>query len=62
MARPFAMLQNALKFEVLHLLSTILSSKYLVCNHVSSVIFIYTSFNDTKFVAIVRKLSYTNEN
>ncbi|XP_075651191.1 uncharacterized protein LOC142621726 isoform X2 [Castanea sativa] len=33
MARPFAMLQNALKFEVLHLLSTILSSKYLAPLH-----------------------------
>ena len=61
MARPFAVLQKALKFEVLHLLSTVLSSKYLVCNRVSSVIFIYNSFNDTRFVTIIHRLSYTTE-
>ncbi|GMY29228.1 neurochondrin isoform X1 [Fagus crenata] len=33
MARPFAVLQKALKFEVLHLLSTVLSSKYLAPLH-----------------------------
>lgn len=30
-AREFAVLHDALKFEALHLLSAILSSKYSVC-------------------------------
>lgn len=38
MARQFAVLHNALKFELLHLLCAILSSNYSVCSNLFSVV------------------------